>query len=64
MSGLIKTYCQMTGMLGPLTSEQIVSRSAKTPAAASGSFFFSHDAACLYLKNLGVWELQNVDSFI
>jgi hypothetical protein len=62
MSGLIKTYCQMTGMLGPLTSEQIVSRSAKSPAAVSGSFFLSYDAACLYLENLGVWVLQSVDS--
>jgi hypothetical protein len=33
MSGLIKTYCQMTGMLGPLISEQIVSRSATSHAA-------------------------------
>ena len=62
MSGLIKTYCQMTGMLGPITSEQIVSRSAKTPAAVSGSFFLSYDAACLYLENLRVWVLQSVDS--
>ena len=62
MSVLIKTYCQMTGMMGPLSNEQIVSRSAKTPAAVSGSFFLSHDAACLYLGNLGVWVLQSVDS--
>ena len=62
MSGLIKTYCQMTGMLGPLTSEQIVARSAKTPAAVSSSFFLSYDAAHLYLENLGVWVLQSVDS--
>jgi hypothetical protein len=62
MSGLIKTYCQMTGMLGPLTSEQIVSRSAKTPAAVSSSFFLSYDPACLYLGNLGVWIIQSVDS--
>ena len=62
MSGLINTYCQMTWMLGPLTSEQIVSRSAKTPAAVSSSFFLSYDAACLYLENLGVWVLQSVDS--
>ena len=40
MSGLIKTYCQMTGMLGPLTSEQVVSSSAESPAAVSGSFFY------------------------
>ena len=52
----------MTGMMGPLSSEQIVSRSARTPAAVSGSFFLSHDAACLYLENLGVWILQSVDS--
>jgi hypothetical protein len=39
MSKLIKTYCQMTGMLGPLTSEQIVSRSATTSTAVSGTFF-------------------------
>ena len=62
MSGLIKTYCQMTGMLGPLTSEQVVSRSTKSPAAASGSFFLSYDAAHLYIENLGVWVLQSVHS--
>jgi hypothetical protein len=62
MSGLIKIYCQMTGMLGPLTSEQIVPRSAKTPAAVSSSFFLSYDAVHLYLENLGVWVLQSVDS--
>ena len=49
-------------MLGPLTSEQIVSRSATTPTTVSGSFFLSHDDACLYLENLGVWVLQSVDS--
>jgi hypothetical protein len=42
ISGLINTYCQMTGMLGPLTNEKIVSRSATTPAAVSGSFFLSN----------------------
>jgi hypothetical protein len=62
MSKLINTYCQMTGMLGPLTSEQIVPRSAMTPAAVSGSFFSSYNAAHLYLENLGVWVLQSVDS--
>ena len=39
-----------------------MSRSAKTPAAVSGSFFLSYDAACLYLENLRVWVLQSVDS--
>ena len=62
ISGLIKTYCQMTGMLGPLTSEQVVSRSAKSSAAASGSFFLSYDAAHFFLENLGAWVLQSVDS--
>jgi hypothetical protein len=62
MSGLIKTYCQMTVMLGPLTTEQIVSMSATTPAAASCSFFLLYNAACLYLENLGVWLLQSVES--
>ena len=51
----------MTGMLGPLTSEQVVSRSAKSPAV-SGSFFLSYDAAHLYIENLGVWVLQSVHS--
>jgi hypothetical protein len=49
-------------MLGPLTSEPIVSRSAKTPAVVSGSFFLSYVAAFLYLENLGDWVLQSVDS--
>ena len=62
MSGLIDTYCQMTGMLGPLTTEQIVLRSATAPAAVSRSFFLSFDSPCLYLENLGVWVLQSVDS--
>jgi hypothetical protein len=52
----------MTGMLGPLTNKQIVSRSAPTPAAVSGSIFLSHDAPCLYLENLGGRVLQSVDS--
>ena len=52
----------MTGMLGPLTSEQVVSRSAKSSAAASGSFFLSYDAAHFFLENLGAWVLQSVDS--
>ena len=62
MSGLINTYCQMIGMLGALTNEQSVSRSATTCVAVSGTFFSSYDAACLYLENLGVWVLHHDDS--
>ena len=49
-------------MLGSLTNEQIVSRSATTPAAVSGSFFLLYNAACLYLENFGVRIIQSVDS--
>ena len=52
----------MTGMLGPLTTEQIVSRSATAPAAVSKRFSLSFDSACLYFENLGVSVLQSVDS--
>jgi hypothetical protein len=41
MSGSISTYCQVTGMLGPLANAQTVSRSISTPAAVSWSFFLS-----------------------
>ena len=52
----------MTVMLGSLTNEQIVSRSATTPAAVSGSFFLLYNDACLYLENFGVRIIQSVDS--
>ena len=60
--GLIDTYACMSGMEGPLSTDQIQELVSQKPCDASGAYVLTEDKCRLYLENLGMWSLQTFDS--
>jgi len=60
LAGLIDTYCQMSGMEGPLDEEQISAMMATEPIERSGSFVVSHGKVRLFLDGLGMWVIETM----
>ncbi|EEC42950.1 predicted protein [Phaeodactylum tricornutum CCAP 1055/1] len=61
LSGLIDTYCRMSGMAGPLEQEQIDAIISKEPAEGNGSYVITHNQVRSCLDGLGMWMIKTVE---
>jgi hypothetical protein len=61
LSGLIDTYCRMSGMAGPLQQEQIDAIISKEPAERNGIYVITHNQVRLCLDGLGMWMIETVE---
>lgn len=62
ISGLVDTYCRMSGMQGPLSHEQIDDIVVLQPAEVSGSFIITHEHVRSCLDGLGLWMMEQLES--
>ncbi|KAH6570906.1 hypothetical protein BASA60_007513 [Batrachochytrium salamandrivorans] len=59
--GLVETYCQMSGMVGPLETSQLEMIDSSTTARCR-QFALSYENARSCLDGLGVWVLETLDT--
>lgn len=60
LSGLIDTYCRMSGMQGPLDAQQIAD--IDEPAESSGRYVLTHARARSAMDGLGMYIIETLDA--
>jgi hypothetical protein len=61
LSGLVDTYCRMTGMTGPLTDNQMSALEA-SETELSGRFSLTHANTRHFMDGLDLWVVQNIST--
>jgi hypothetical protein len=61
LSGLVDTYCRITGMTGPLTDNQMSALEAPE-MEVSGRFSLTHANTRHFMDGLDLWVVQNIST--